>query len=200
MKLTIFILLFSLPVVLYGQTNATVKKIFYDLPLDASRETIKKKLLSDKRFVSNEHLPDTAFNIYEDTFLGMCNTNGVVRKAPDSTEVELTFGFSFSPGKKKGRNKSSNDLLLKLRYYYSVKDSAECEYDHLLAVLRPLTNDTGFTRIDTIYSDSPVRSKFKARGMEFVFHNPYYKVTVLSANITEHYYGLFLEYTRKEKQ
>lgn len=159
---------------------------------------IEKQLLSDKRFLSRESSSDTAFNLVEGTFLGLCNNNGLIRTAPDSVEVELTFGYSFSPEKKKRNNKSSNDLYLKLRYYYSVRDSAEKEYHNMLGILRPLTKDTLFTGIDTIYSDSPIRSKLKAKGMEFVFRKPYYKVTVLSVSITENYFGLFLEYTRKE--
>jgi hypothetical protein len=198
MKVTFLILLFCLPIFFYGQTNASIKEIFYNLPLDASRKMIKKQLASDKTFLSSEKPSDTAFIFLEDTFLGLCNNNGLIRTVPDSVEVELTFGYSLSREKKKGNNRYSNDLFLKLRYYYSIKDSAEKEYHSMLGKLRPLTKDTLPIEVDTIYSDSPNRSKLKAKGTEFIFHKPDYKVTVLSVSITENCFGLFLEYTRKE--
>jgi len=201
MKVKLFILLFCLPIISYGQTNTLIKTIFYNLPLNTSRNEIKKKLLSDKRFTSSKTHADSLLLDYpEDTYLGLCDSKGLVRISPDSVEIELTFGYSYTPEKKRKNHQSSNDLYLKLRYYYSEKDSAEKAYYNIIDLLRPLTKDTLITGIDTVLSESPIRSQLKAKGMDFIFHKPFYKVTVLFATITENYYGLFLEYTRKENR
>jgi len=192
------LLLLGLSTLTEGQTNKKVKEIFYNLPLDASRKEISVKLNSDSRFRSTDKFLDSNSYFSEPSFIGLCSDLGLVKSKPDSLEVELTWGYSYSPKSKKKRNDFS-DLYFKSRYYYSSPDSVEKEYRNMLTILRKLTSDTLSAGIDTIYSDSPIRSQLKAHGVEFVFHKPYYKVQVLFANITKNYFGLFLEYTRKEK-
>jgi hypothetical protein len=67
----------------------------------------------------------------------------------------------------------------------------------MLNLLRPVSRDTSCIWIDTVYSDSPIRSQFNASGMGF--NTPLYSVEVLRASIMKNHYGLYLEYTRDEK-
>ena len=180
-----------------GQTSETVKHIFLDLPLDKPRADIHKTIKADKRFKSTDK--DTSyFNSFMYTYIGLTNDKGIIKSKPDSIEIELTYGVGSSHinGKKM---KSYSSTYLKLRYFYSSLDSVEKEYQNILSVLRPILKDTSYTRIDTIFSDSPVRSQFKATGMTFKNKKTTYSVEVLNASIIENKYGLYLEYKKDEK-
>ena len=199
MKKDLLILLFfSFSIFTDGQTNKKVKEIFYNLPLDATRKEISVKLISDGRFRSTDKFSDSTLFFFEPSYIGLCSDLGLVKSKPDSLEVELTWGYSYGPESKK-QSDNLSDLYFKSRYFYSSPDSAEKEYQNMLAIFRKITRDTTLVGIDTIFSESPIQSQFKAHGVEFIFHKPYYKVQVLYAKITKDYFGLFLEYTRKER-
>jgi hypothetical protein len=173
-----------------------IKHIFYDLPLDKSRPEIRKTLLTDNRFKST-NTDTNDFTTSWSTFIGLCSDQGVIKSTPDSIEIELTFGSSSTFSKK--RKKHTSLTYVKIRYFYSSLDSVELEYNRIANMLRPIFTDTTLTGIDTVFSDSSVRSQFKAKGMTFRNANSNYSVELLSAIITKNYYGLFIEYTREDK-
>jgi len=203
MKKTFYIsFLFLIQIFAFGQTSSIVKNIFYNLPLDKQRFDIYETLKSDKRFKSStkdtNHL--NIFSIY--SYSGLCQDNGIVKSKADSIEIELSNAIGLSPTKKinkKGKSKTINFTFLEIRYFYPSRDSAEKEYKNLLNILEPVFKDTGFITIDTIYSDSPLRSQFKATGIIFNNHKPKYSVRVLIASITKNYFRLSIEFERDEK-
>jgi len=178
------------------QTDPRVKQIFLNLPLDKSRSDIQNAIKSDRRFISTD--TDTTDLLNEFTYIGLSKDNGVVKSKPDSVEIELTYGITADGSNTKSKA-FGDKTILKLRYFYSSRDSVEKEYQNLLKILQPNFKDAGNTRIDTIYSDSPHRRQFKATGMTFTNNKPKFTVQVLNARITDTYFGLFLEYECDEK-
>jgi hypothetical protein len=174
-----------------GQTDPRVRQIFLNLPLDKSRIDIQNAIKSDRRFISTD--TDTTDLLNEFTYIGLSKDNGVVKSKPDSVEIELTYGITANGSNTKSKA-FGDKTYLKLRYFYSSRDSVDKEYHKLLNILQPNFKDAANTRIDTIYSDSPYRRKFKASGMTFKSSKPKFTIQVLNARITDTYFGLFLEY------
>lgn len=196
-KLIAATILFFKCVCVFSQTHSTVKHIFYDLPLDKPRSVIKKSIQADYRFKSRD--VDTSFTEkWMSTYIGSCSDNGLVKSKADSIEIELTFG-SGMPVFEKGNKKYLNLTLLNLRYHYSSYEKTECEYENVRKMLRPLFTDTSYTSIDTIYSDSPLRSQFKAKGMIFKNTKKKYSVTALVATEAKNHFALYIEYERMER-
>jgi hypothetical protein len=167
-----------------GQTDETVKHIFLDLPLDKPRADIQKFIKSDKRFRSTD--ADTNdFNMF--TYIGLSSDYGVIKSHPDSVEVELTYG---------GPN---NMTFITVRYFYTSRNTVDKEYQRVLSMFRPIFKDTLFSRIDTVYSDSPIRSQFKSYQMTFRNSKSTSSIDVANVCMTKNYFGLFIEYRRKEE-
>ncbi|MGG9964660.1 hypothetical protein [Ferruginibacter sp. SUN106] len=199
-KVFSLLLILGLSLPSMAQSSAMVRRIFLGLPLDASRKLMLEQLRSEKRFHSTDTATTNSIDIFGEAYLGLSTDNGVVKINPDSLEVELTWGYSgvLSTTRKKSDD-YTRDLILKLRYYYTSPADAEAAYNGVLQLLRGSTRDTSTSGIDTIFSDSPIRSQLKTTGMQFVYHHPWYTVDVQFARITKDYFGLFLEYNRKEK-
>lgn len=199
-RIFVVLLVPLLPLLSMAQSAEIVKQVFLGLPLDASRKIILEQLRTEKRFHSTDTTTTGSIDIFGEAYSGLCTDNGVVRLNPDSLEVDLTWGYSgvLSTTRKKN-NDYTRDLILKLRYYYASAADAEAAYAGVVQLLRGSTRDTSTSGIDTVFSDSPVRSQLKTTGITFVYHHPDYTVDVQFARITKDYFGLFLEYVRKER-
>ena len=207
----IIFLLFSLNS--FSQNNKTIKNIFYNLPIERTREEIKKSLNKDKRFISKNKKTEPAFQSKDtihfiipdifNTYIGKCLDNGITYSKADSIEIELTFGYESGEMSMDRRMKyNSNETettILKVRYYYSSMDSVIREYKTITDLLKKEMKDNYQTGIDTVYSDNPISSQFKAHGMTFKNKRKHYKIEVLKAILRDNYYGLYLVYEHREK-
>ncbi len=197
MKFFFNLILSLLTIAAFAQTPPTIKHIFYDLPLDKSRADIKKAIISDTRFTSKEKSTDPSiFNM--STYLGFSSDQGMVQSKADFVEMELTFGFCAEPTRRVGKLKYRNITLFKTRYFFSSRESAEKEYQHMLNLLRPILKDTSCTFVGNGYADSIPTDESNATGMYFHNKKPYFKILVLKADITKNYFGLFIEYEAEE--
>jgi hypothetical protein len=188
-KISLLFLLLSF-ITTFGQTDKRVQSIFYELPLDKPRSEIERILQSDKRFQKLD-VDSEMFNMF--TYWGRVLNQGIIKSKADSIDIELTYGIS-SNSNQKGSTRLTH---VKLRYFYSSLDTVEKEFKKLSNILNPISNNTSETRIDTIYSDSPIRSQFKAKGVTFHHNKPYYSVELLRATILKNRFGLYIEYTRE---
>ncbi len=182
---------------LNSQTNTLIKKLFFELPLDSSRECIYKTLKTDKRFIS-KNKNDNIINLHKPSFIGNCIDNGLALSNSDSIEVELTYAFTYKINEEFKKLKSNNQLVIKIRYYYDSADTTKKEYDNLLKIVRTISKDSCITGVDTIYSSSNKINEFKAKGLLFKHVKPEYNVEILNVKVAQNYFGVFLTYTRKE--
>jgi hypothetical protein len=176
-----------------GQIHPKVGQIFYDLPLDKTRAELREIIARDKRFRST----DTLSEIVKDSipyFRGVTSDKGVIKSKPDSIEIQLTFGHSASI-----RSKSGQADLLKFKYFYSVKDSVESEYQNLVKLLNGVFKDSSDIRVETPYSKGSPRYQYNASGKVFENFDPYYRVELLKATMGNNTFALFVEYSRPEK-
>ena len=201
MKKSISILIFTIfSKLLSGQTNSTVAKMFYGLPLDSSRQTICNKLNSDKRFVATRKSDSNSFPYnYKPDYLGLCLDKGLTNSKADSIEIEFAHGVSMTEFKTNGKSNLRHDLILKTRYYFSSADTAKKEYYSLLKFIRTIGQDSSYTDIETNYTNTAISREYKAKGMSFVNRKPFYSVDILLCKVTINYFGVFLTYVREEK-
>src|SRR4051812_17423962 len=78
-----------------AQTNEKLQALFYNLPLDSSPQMICNSLKSDKRFT--EIVKNKSQAASEPTYIGYCNSPGLIRSKTDSIRIELGFGKGVIP-------------------------------------------------------------------------------------------------------
>jgi hypothetical protein len=189
----IFIFFFS-AFLAAGQIHPLVKQIFYDLPLDKTRSDLREIIAHDQRFRSTDTASETVKNLIP-YFRGVTTDKGLITSTPEAIEILLTFGNSPSVSAHEGQT----DLILNVKYFYSVKDSAEAGYRHLIKILPAAFKDSRDIKVETPYSGGSTRYEFTAAGKLFENFNPYYRVEIVTASMANNTYGLFVEFRCKEK-
>lgn len=190
------------PDTLTGQIHPVVKQIFYDLPLEKSREDILNKILNDKKFVST----DFFFNNYQPSsfFKGNTTDRGLITSKPDSIQVLLALGYTSLTTEKGGKADYKNIMLLNCKYFYSSKDSVEREYGKLLKMLYPILTDSSSTKSESPYSTGKVSGQMISNGKIFESYKPYYRVginsiSMIPANNSKSVFVLDIVYGKEDK-
>lgn len=163
------------------QVHPTVKKIFYDLPLEKSRKELLEVILNDKRFVST----DSIFNNYKPNsfFKGISTNYGLIESKPDSIQILLALGYTSLTIEKGGEADFKNIMLLNCKYYYSSKDVVYIEYEKLLHKLYPILSDSTSDTSFSPYSIGKESGKMIIDGKIFENFKPYYRIGISSISM-----------------
>jgi hypothetical protein len=187
----------------FGQIHPAIKSIFYNLPLDKSRQDLREAIANDRRFISK----DTNSNIFQSSmhnFLGITADRGLIKSQPDSVEILLAFGNTPLAIKRDGQTDFRDVLILNCKYFYSSDDSMRTEYKRLLNIIHPILKDSNGTKIETVYSKGSSRGHLKTHGTIFESFEPYYSVEVSSATLTpanglKSTFGLYIEFRKEDR-
>jgi len=176
----------------FGQTDTAIRRIFYGINPELSREGICRKLKADARFLENS---DTAVVDFGQgaTYFGKANNGGMLKSPADSINVAITIQYG----------SSLQYCVFKLQYYFSSADSAMKMFSYLnsyIAMNLKKTADKG-TILKSDYThtvDTGVNMTYKLKGEHDLPSLTVTKWAHPLPNQTTHRYCLDIEYKRLE--
>lgn len=150
-------LIFFLPLVGLGQSQADLITTFYDLPLNHSRLKIKKQIISDHRF--SAIAKDSSFNNSDGN---LYSGNIIQHNLPsgfqiDSANIILTRGY---------QDKNKKLTIIRLYYYVPNQTTSDSLMTWLWNKVKTISYDTSRANIsnnDTHFSEQEIRIKMKRR-------------------------------------
>ena len=166
---------------LIGQVHPTVKRIFYNLPLEKSRLEIRAKVLSDDRFVST----DTIFNNYQPSsfFKGITANKGLIESNPDSIQFMLFLGNTSLSTIKGAEAEFKDIMLINCKYFYSSEDSVNIEIRRITNMLNSILKDTSSGKSEAPYLNGNLSGNMIIKESIYESYKPYYRVGISSISI-----------------
>jgi hypothetical protein len=160
------------------EVPSAIKRLFYNLPLEKTRLELLKEIKTDERFI----LTDAPFNNFEPSsfFKGVTSHQGLIKAKADSIEVMLIYGDAALVTEKGGEEDfNKHPMILDCQYFFSNKDSAVAEYNHILQMISPLYQDTSTIQNDE-WESTYSRGTQKCTGKIFDHFDPYYRLAIAS--------------------